>query len=206
MNKMLIALAATTFALAVSPAAQAGFGIPSISAKSLVQKTCDGEDAAEYLQERAEARAEAMEEGEGYPAPQASLPQRSSQVSSAPEQPAAETPKKTADASDKTDTKADTKTDPKPETKSETKKADTYQEIRDEERRFRRCGKLQEILLLGRHDPVGPLRVRDRRVIGRRPAVWRVRRLLAPEPPRPGQLSRLVSNLLHACPRLVDVV
>ena len=125
MNKMLIAIAATTFALAVSPAAQAGFGIPSLSAKSLVQKTCDGEDAAEYLQERAEAGAEAMEEGEGYPAPQASLPQQSSQVSSAPEQPAAETPKKTADASDKTDTKADTKTDPKPETKSETKKSDT---------------------------------------------------------------------------------
>ena len=94
MNKMLIAIAATTFALALSPAAQAGFGIPSISAKSLVQKTCDGEDAAEYLEERAEARAEAMEEGEGYPAPQASLPQQPSQVSAAPEQPATETPRR----------------------------------------------------------------------------------------------------------------
>ncbi|MGZ5914731.1 MAG: hypothetical protein ACXWJU_05320 [Hyphomicrobium sp.] len=125
MNKMLIALAAASFAVALTPAAQAGFTVPSISGKSLIQKTCDDEDAAEYLQERAEARAEAMEEGEDYPAPQASLPQQSSQVSSAPEQPAAETPKKTADASDKTDTKADTKTDPKPETKSETKKADT---------------------------------------------------------------------------------
>ena len=121
MNKMLIALAAASFSVALTPAAQAGFTVPSISGKSLIQKTCDDEDAAEYLQERAEARAEAMEEGEGYPAPQASLPQQSSQVSAAPEQPAAETPKKTADASDKTDTK----TDPKPETKSETKKADT---------------------------------------------------------------------------------
>ena len=125
MNRMLIALAATTFALALTPAVQAGFGIPSISSKSLVQKTCDGEDAAEYLEERAEARAEAMEEGEGYPLPQASLPQQRSQASAEPEQPAPSTPKKTADASDKTDAKADTKTDPKPETKSETKKADT---------------------------------------------------------------------------------
>ena len=154
MNKMLIAIAATTFALAVSPAAQAGFGIPSISAKSLVQKTCDGEDAAEYLQERAEAGAEAMEEGEGYPAPQASLPQRPSQVSSAPEQPAAETPEdcrrlrqdghqgRCQDGSEAGDEIGD-------------QEVGHYQEIRDEERRFRRCGKLQEILLLGRHDPVG---------------------------------------------------
>jgi len=124
MNKMLIALAAAFFALALTPAAQAGFTVPSISGKSLVQKTCDGEDAADYLEERAEARAEAMEEGEGYPAPEASLPQQRSQASAEPEQPAAETPKKTADASDKTDTKADTKSDTKTETKSETKKAD----------------------------------------------------------------------------------
>ena len=55
---------------------------------------------------------------------QASLPQQPSQASAAPEQPAPSTPKKTADASGKTDTKADTKSDTKTETKSETKKAD----------------------------------------------------------------------------------
>jgi hypothetical protein len=116
MNKMLIALAAASFALALTPAAQAGFTVPSISGKSLIVKACDDDEVVGYVTE--------PEDDEVYMPRQASLPQQTSQVSAAPEQPAAETPKKTADASDKTDTKADTKSDTKTETKSETKKAD----------------------------------------------------------------------------------
>jgi hypothetical protein len=116
MNKMLIALAAASFALALTPAAQAGFTVPSISGKSLIVKACDDDDVVGYVAER--------EDDEVYMPRQASLPQQPSQASAAPEQPAPSTPKKTADASDKTDTKADTKSDTKTETKSETKKAD----------------------------------------------------------------------------------
>jgi hypothetical protein len=115
MNKTLIALAAAAFALALTPAAQAGVTVPSIGAKSLVQKTgCDGEDYAEYLEERAEARAEAIEDGEGYPSRQASVRQSRAEPQRAaaePEQPATSSPKSTADASDKKDTKTDTKTE-----------------------------------------------------------------------------------------------
>lgn len=116
MNKMLIALAAASFALALTPAAQAGFTVPSISGKSLIVKACDDEDVVGYVAE--------PEDDEVYLPRQASLPQQPSQVSAAPEEPAPTTPKKTADASDKTDTKADTKPDTKTETKSEIKKAD----------------------------------------------------------------------------------
>jgi hypothetical protein len=116
MIKMLIALAAASFALALTPAAQAGFTVPSISGKSLIVKACDDEDVVGYVAE--------PEDDEVYMPPQASLPQQQSQASAAPEQPAPSTPKKTADASDKTDTKADTKSDTMTETKSETKKAD----------------------------------------------------------------------------------
>lgn len=120
MTKMLTALATAAFALALAPAANAGFTIPSINAKSLVQKTCDGEDYADMLEARAEARAEALEDGGGYPSRQASVQQtRAPQRASAEpgqQTPPAEKPKATADASDKKDTKT--------ETKSETKKAD----------------------------------------------------------------------------------
>jgi hypothetical protein len=116
MNKMMIALAAASFALALTPAVQAGFTVPSISGKSLIVKACDDEDVVGYVAE--------PEDDEVYLPRQASLPQQPSQVSAAPEQPAPSTPKKTADASDKTDTKADTKPDTKTETKTETKQAD----------------------------------------------------------------------------------
>jgi hypothetical protein len=117
MNKTLIALAAATFALALTPAAQAGFTVPSLNAKSLVQKTgCDGEDRADYAEERTEARVEALDDGEGYASRQASTPQQS-RAQAEPEQPATSTPKSTADASDKKD-------DDKKVAKTETKKAD----------------------------------------------------------------------------------
>ena len=182
MNKMLIALAAASFALALTPAAQAGFTVPSISGKSLVQKTCDGEDAAEYLEERAEARAEAMEEGEGYPA--------------APGEPAAAAVAsfRRARAACRRNAQEDGRCfrqdgyqggyevgheDGNEVGDQEGGRMD--QEVGVKERRFRRCGKLQEILLLGRHDPVGPLRVRDRRVSGRRAGG-----LASSAAPRPG--------------------
>ena len=183
MNKMLIALAAASFALALTPAAQAGFTVPSISGKSLVQKTCDGEDAADYLEERAEARAEAMEEGEGYPAPQASLPQQRSQAL------------RRARAACRRNAQEDGRCfrqdgyqggyEVGHENGNEVGDQEgRRQEVGVKERRFRRCGKLQEILLLGRHDPVGPLRVRDRRVSGRRAGGWASS--AAPQPDAPG--------------------
>jgi hypothetical protein len=114
MNKMLIALAAATFALALAPAAQAGFTVPSMSAKPLVQKTgCDGEDRAEYLEDRAEARAEALEDGGGYASRQASVPQQAraevQRASAEPERAPAKSPTSTADDGDKKDTKTDVK-------------------------------------------------------------------------------------------------
>ncbi len=120
MNKTLIAMAAAALAATFAPAAQAGFAVPSIAANPLVQRAgCDGEDYAEYLEERAEARAEALEDGEGYASRQASAPQSSAEAqraSAEPEKPATSTPKNTADAGDKKDTKTDAK--------SEVKKAD----------------------------------------------------------------------------------
>ena len=126
MNKTLIALAAAAFALALTPAAQAGFTVPSVSAKPLVQKVCDGEDRAEFAEERAEARVEALEDGEGYAPRQASIAPQSSprRVAAEPEQTPA--PKSTADAGDKKgdDQKVATTETVKVETKVETKKAD----------------------------------------------------------------------------------
>jgi hypothetical protein len=117
MNKTLIALAAAALALALTPAAQAGFTLPSLNAKSLVQKAgCAGEDYADYVEERAEARTEALDDGEGYASRQASMRQQS-RAEAAPEQPTTSTPKSTADAGDKKD-------DDKKVTKTEMKNAD----------------------------------------------------------------------------------
>ena len=106
MNKMLIAVAAAALAAALAPAAQAGFAVPSLNAKSLVQKAgCDGEDYAEYADERAEARAEALEDGVGYASRQASARQQSraevQRASAEMQQPPAKSPTSTADAGDK---------------------------------------------------------------------------------------------------------
>jgi hypothetical protein len=122
MNKTLIALAAAAVALALTPAAQAGFTVPSVSAKPLVQKVCDGEDRAEFAEERAEARVEALEDGEGSVPRQASIAPQSSprRVAAEPEQTPAS--KSTADAGDK---KGDDQKVATTETaKVETKKAD----------------------------------------------------------------------------------
>jgi len=119
MNKMLIALAAAAFALALTPAAQAGFTVPSLSGKSLVQKAgCDGEDYAEAVEERAEARAEALEDGEGYAPRQTSMRQQSR---AEPEPQPTSTPKSTADTGDKKD---DDSKVAKTETETETQTAD----------------------------------------------------------------------------------
>jgi len=117
MNKTLIAIAAAALAAALAPAAQAGFALPSLNAKSLVQKAwCDGEDYAEALEERAEARAEALEDGEGYASRQASTREPRAEVQRADAEPEQKSPASTADAGDKKDAKTDTK--------SEIKKAD----------------------------------------------------------------------------------
>jgi hypothetical protein len=115
MNKTLIALAAAALAAAFAPAAQAGVGVPALAAKPLVQQAgWDGEDYAEYLEEKAEERAEAIEDGE-Y------VPQQSVQRASADrDAPATASPKNTVDGSDKKDAKA---AEAKPETKPESKDA-----------------------------------------------------------------------------------
>jgi hypothetical protein len=126
MNKTLIALAAAALALAFAPAAQAGFGVPALTAKPLVQRAgWDAEDYAEYLQEQAEERAEAIEDGE-Y------VPQRSAAVERASadrDPPATASAKNTVDASDKKETKA---AEAKPESKSETKDAKSEPKKPDE--------------------------------------------------------------------------
>jgi hypothetical protein len=123
MNKTLIAIAAAALAVAFAPAAQAGFGVPSLTAKPLVQKArWDAEDYAEYLEERAEERAEAIEDGDVYAARQSSAEVQ--RASADREPPATTSPKSTADAADKKDAKA---AEAKPEgkdAKSEPKKAD----------------------------------------------------------------------------------
>jgi hypothetical protein len=124
MNKTPIAIAAAALALAFAPAAQAGFGVPALTAKPLVQQAgWDAEDYAEYLEEKAEERAEAIEDGE-YVARRGADVQRAADR----DPPATTSPKNTADASDKQDAKAaEAKPEVKPETKdakSEPKKAD----------------------------------------------------------------------------------
>ena len=102
MNKTPIAIAAAALALAFAPAAQAGFGVPALTAKPLVQQAgWDAEDYAEYLEEKAEERAEAIEDGE-YVARRGADVQRAADR----DPPATTSPKNTADGSDKKDTKA----------------------------------------------------------------------------------------------------
>jgi hypothetical protein len=126
MNKTLIATAAAALALAFAPAAQAGFGVPALTAKPLVQQTgWDAEDYAEYREEQAEERAEAVEDGE-Y------VPQRGADVQRASadrDPPATTAPKNTADTADKKDTKA---AEAKPETKPESKDAKSEPKKADE--------------------------------------------------------------------------
>jgi hypothetical protein len=124
MNRTPIAVAAAALALAFAPAAQAGFGVPPLAAKPLVhQAGWDAEDYAEYLEEKAEERAEALEDGE-Y------VPQRSAVQRAAADRdpPATASPKTTADVSDGKEAKAaEAKPEVKPETKdakSEAKKPD----------------------------------------------------------------------------------
>lgn len=122
MNKTLIAIAAAALAVALAPAAQAGFPIPSLDAKPAMQRTgWDGEDYAEALEERleaveerAEARAEALEDGEGYASRQSSARDQSSRAevqraSTQPEPAPAKSPISTPEGKD---------------TKTEVKKAD----------------------------------------------------------------------------------
>ncbi len=125
MNKTLIAIAAAALAAALAPVAQAGFSVPSLNGKPLVQKVeCDGEDYAEYLEERAEERAEALEDGEGYAPRRSSVRQSRAQTqrASAQSRPAAtKSPTSTADAGEKKD---DT-LEPKKADAPESKKADS---------------------------------------------------------------------------------
>src|SRR5262249_13123456 len=120
MNKTLIAMAAAALAVALAPAAQAGFGMPSVNAKPLVLKAgWHAEDYAEYLEEKAEEGAEALEDGEGY-APQRRAPAQRAAADRDPPPSA----KNTADTPAKKDTKA---AEAKPEgtdAKPEPKKAD----------------------------------------------------------------------------------
>lgn len=129
MNRMLIAIAAAALAAALAPPAQAGFSVPSINGKSLVQKAgCDGEDYADYLEERAEARAEALEDGEGYASRRAGVRQSRAQTqraSAEPQPPATKSPSSTADAGVKKDDKTDVKTETKKADTSEPKKSDS---------------------------------------------------------------------------------
>jgi len=128
MNKTLIAIAAAAFALALPPAAQAGFAVPSLNAKSLVLNAgCDGEDRAEYLEERAEARAEAIEDGEGYALRQPSAQSRAEvqRTSAEPQHAPAKSLTSTADAGDKKDDNKDTEIETKKADASEPKKSDS---------------------------------------------------------------------------------
>ena len=155
MNKMLIALAAASFALALTPAAQAGFTVPSISGKSLIVKACDDDEVVGYVAE--------PEDDEVYMPPQASLPQQS--VASLFRARAACCRNAQEDGRCFRQDGYQGGHEVGHENGNEVgDKEGRRQEVGVKERRFRRCGKLQEILLLGRHDPVGPLRVRDRRV------------------------------------------
>ncbi len=123
MNKMLIALSAAALALALTPAAQAGFTVPSLSPKTLVQKACDDGD---YAEERAEARAEALEDGAGFASRQASLPEQPrAQAAAEPEQPATPAAKSTADATGKPDDKTEAKTETKKAEFAEPKKSES---------------------------------------------------------------------------------
>jgi len=123
MNRTLIAIAAGALAAALAPAAQAGFVVPSVNATPLVLKAECAEDYAEYLEERAEERAEAIEDGEVYAPRQASTQSRAEVQRASTEPQQAATPKATADASDKKHAKADVKSETK-DAKSETKKSD----------------------------------------------------------------------------------
>ena len=121
MNKSLIAVAAAAFAVTFAPAAEAGFNLRVGGATSLVQKAeWDAEDAADYIEERAEAREEAyedsdaLEDGEGaYPRQRSARRQSqprakvrdTAQAREKPAQASTETPSKTADVSDKPETK-----------------------------------------------------------------------------------------------------
>jgi hypothetical protein len=126
MNKTLIAIAAVALAQAFGPAAQAGFGVPALAAKPLVQQAgWDAEDYAEYLEEKAEERAEAIEDGE-YVARRGADVQR---AAGDRDPPATTSPKSTADAADKKDTKA---AEAKPETKPESKDAKSEPKKADE--------------------------------------------------------------------------
>ena len=120
MNKSLIAVAAAAFAVTFAPAAEAGFNLRVGGATSLVQKAeWDAEDAADYIEERAEAREEAyedsdaLEDGEGtYPRQRSARRQSrprakvrdTAQAREKPAQASTET-SKTADVSDKPETK-----------------------------------------------------------------------------------------------------
>ncbi len=119
MNKSLIAVAAAAFAVTFAPAAEAGFNLRVGGATSLVQKAeWDAEDAADYIEERAEAREEAyedsdaLEDGEGTYLRQRSARRQSrprakvrDTAQAKPAQASTETPSKTADVSDKPETK-----------------------------------------------------------------------------------------------------
>lgn len=71
MNKLLIAFAAAALAVAIAPAAQAGFnlrlgGAASLVPNSLMHKASCDEDCEEYLEEREDARESAGYDDEDY--------------------------------------------------------------------------------------------------------------------------------------------